>query len=103
MKSERMERLGSYNYSKSDEELYEEDDKLCERIRLFLNHSKIDKYCLVDAYYYDFSGLPEHLKGKFYRDMYFLYGITNDAEVITKWVERWDLDSDKSIVNGEVK
>lgn len=40
--------------------------------------------------------------GKFYRDMYLLFGITTDGEIISRWVERCDLDSKHNIEDGEV-
>jgi hypothetical protein len=81
-KSERLER-----YSQDT------DEEFAAKILTLLNHPNLDKFCMVDAYYYDYSALPEHLKDKFYRDMYLLYGITRDAEIVSKWIERWDLDN----------
>jgi hypothetical protein len=83
----------------------EEDDRiLSERIASLLNHPKIDRFCAVDAYYYDFCEIPIEIQRikNFYRDVYLLFGITTEGEIITKWVERYDLDSDYEIINGEV-
>lgn len=83
----------------------EKDDReFAQRISALLNHPKIDRYCMVDAYYYDFSVIPEAILRikNFYRDVYLLFGITTDGEIITKWVERYDLDSQYPIVDGEV-
>ena len=97
-RSERLERFSNHY----DEDTDQKDEDFRNRIFLLLNDDRLDEWCMVDAYYYDFSALPEHLKGKFYRDMYLLYGITKECEIITKWVERYDLDSSDPIVDGEV-
>lgn len=96
--SERLERfLEDRGHDRND------DEELCIRIKELLNHPKIDEYCLVDAYYYDYSALPPPFIDEFLHDMYFLYGITTRGEMIHKWVDRWDLDSSLPIVDGEVK
>ena len=99
MESERLERY-KRTFAEPGAEI--RDELLGERIRLFLNDPRITSYNMVDAYYYDFSALPYHLSNKYYRDMYLLFGITDECEIITKWVERYHLDSDKEIINGEV-
>lgn len=104
--SERLQRIKqrrSY-YDLGAYHLEDEDDALADRIVALLNHPKIDSDCMVDAYYYDFSVIPDEIRQKnnFYRDMYMLFGITTEGEVVTKWVERYDLDCDYPIVNGTV-
>jgi hypothetical protein len=98
------ERLQRYR-REYDKELADEDDtKLAERIAALLNHPGIDKYCMVDAYYYDFSVIPHAIQEKLqlWRDTYLIFGITTEGEMITKWVERWDLDNSHPIVDGKV-
>lgn len=72
------------------------------RIFDLLNDPRLHPYSIVDAKYYDYSVLPENVRDQFYRDMYLLYGITEQGEFITKWVERYDLDCNDPIVNGKV-
>ena len=80
------------------------DEEYAFRIRHLLNHPQIDEYCMVDAYYYDFSEIPEDIQKKhdFWIDVYLIYGITKKGEIVSRWVERWDLDSVDPIINGEV-
>lgn len=80
------------------------DERLAERIRALLNNPKIDSYCMVDAYYYDFCEMPDELHEKLnlWCDCYLIYGITIEAQIISKWVSRWDLDSSDPIVDGKV-
>ena len=82
----------------------DDDSEFCLRIIKFLDHPDIDEFCMVDAYYYDFSEIPNEIidKYRFFRDMYLVYGITNKGEIISKWVERYDLDSNKEITEGSV-
>jgi hypothetical protein len=101
--SERVQRI------KADRELEsyeanERDDRFGKRIAALLNHPKIDKYCMVDAYYYDFSVIPRGIQEKMnlWRDHYLIYGITTGGEIVSKWVDRWDLDCDDPVVNGKV-
>lgn len=75
----------------------------CERILALLNHPDVDEFCMLDAYYYDFSTLPDSVRGQFFRDMYLIFAITNKGDFVAKWVERWDLDSDLEIKNGKVE
>lgn len=103
MDSERLNRYKQSRWDENELEINQKDDLFASRIRALLNHPAIHEYSMVDAYYYDFSVLPEWAKDKFYRDMYLLYGITHEGEFVTKWIERWDLDSDKPIVKGEIK
>jgi hypothetical protein len=97
------ERLQRYRRECELEWVDENDEILANRILLLLNDPKIDKYCMVDAYYYDFSVIPDKIQEKFnfYRDVYLIYGISEDGEIISKWVERYDLDSSDPIVDGE--
>ena len=98
------ERLQRYRQEKDSVWADENDSNLADRIAKLLNHPQIDKYCMVDASYYDFSVIPYDIqqKNQFWRDMYFLFGITTEGEMITKWVERYDLDSSDPIVDGKV-
>lgn len=96
-KSERLER-----YNEDPEE--EADKVFAKRILDLLNHPDVDKYCMVDAYYYDYSTIPDEILNSLnlYRDAYLIYGITNKGEIVSKWVERYDLDSNDPIVDGKV-
>jgi hypothetical protein len=91
-KSERFERyfnkeLGSIQCK--------DDEEFCNRIVHFLNDKRIDKDCFVDAYYYDYSVIPDKIKEKYNmsRDHYLIFGITDEGEMISRWVQRSDLDS----------
>lgn len=100
--SERLQRWKE-NPCDSEKEWAEEIDiALADRIAKLLNDPKIDKYCMVDAYYYDFSVIPHAIREKlqFWRDAYLIFGITNEGEMISKWVDRYDLDSIDPIENG---
>jgi hypothetical protein len=99
------ERLQRWKEKHFDSEWAEEINiGLSDRIAKLLNHNKIDKYCMVDAYYYDFSVIPREVKKKLnlWRDVYLIFGITTEGEMITKWVDRWDLDNTDPIVDGKV-
>ena len=98
------ERLQRYRREYDKEEADKADEELANRIADLLNHPQIDKYCMVDAYYYDFSVIPREIQemNHFYRDMYLLFGITTEGEVVTEWIERYDLDSFDPIVDGKV-
>lgn len=99
------ERLQRYRERVNDIEwAVQGDDEIEERIRALLNHPAIDKYCMVDAYYYDFSVIPREIQEKLqlWRDCYLIFGITTEGKMITKWVDRWDLDSSDPIVDGQV-
>jgi hypothetical protein len=91
----------------SSDKACDEDEVLRKRIFDLLNHPKLDKYSLVDAYYYDFSSIQnlpnEILDSVHWRDAYLLFGITDDLKVVTKLVERDDLDCHYPIENGVVK
>jgi len=101
--SERVQRIKENRYLESHG-IDQRDDELALRIRSLLNHPKIDKYCMVDAYYYDFSVIPREIQEKLqlWRDCYLIFGITTEGEMITKWVDRWDLDSSDPIRDGKV-
>jgi|ERR1700677_3403217 len=98
------ERLQRYGRECNSEYANEHDSKLSERIAKLLNHPKIDEYCMVDAYYYDFSVIPRDIQQKLqlWRDVYLIFGITTEGEIVSKWVGRYDLDSHDEIVNGKV-
>lgn len=101
--SERIERLKSV-CSCELEERRQTDEAFANRIAALLNHPKIDQYCMVDAYYYDFAVIPKGVQKDLdlWRDCYLIYGITIEGEMVSKWVERYDLDSTDPIVNGKV-
>lgn len=101
MESERLER---YKREKYLECIDENDSELAERIAAFLNHPQIDKYCMVDAYYYDLSVIPRKIQEKLqlWRDAYLIFGITTEGEIISKWIERYDLNSSDKIIDGKV-
>ena len=114
MDSERLERFKERcnDWDKkisrpSSEKALEQDDVLRKRILDLLNHPKLNEYSFVDAHYYDFSeiqNLPvEILNSVNWRDAYLLFGITDGPEIVAKFVERYDLDSDFPIENGKIK
>ena len=94
------ERLQRYRDGRENER----DLELADRIAKLLNHPGINEDCMVDAYYYDFSVIPEKIQVdlQLWRDAYLIFGITNQGEIVSKWVDRWDLDSDNEIVDGKV-
>lgn len=104
--SERLKRRNEYYFHNDGAgvDLEAEDENLANRIAALLNHPKINQYCMVDAYYYDFSIIPHGIQEKLqlWRDAYMIFGITTEGEMITKWVDRWDLDSVDPIVDGKV-
>lgn len=91
--SERLQRFKEKYYDLQIAE--QDDDEFKMRIRALLNHPKIDKHCMVDAYYYDFSVIPREIQERLnlWRDVYQIFGITTEGEIVSKWVDRWDLDS----------
>ncbi len=103
--SERLQRW-KQNYNYKEHGIYSEkkDEEIANRISALLNHPGIDKYCMVDAYYYDFSVIPRPIQERLnlWRDAYLIFGIKNDGEMISKWVDRWDLDSPDPIIDGKV-
>ena len=80
------------------------DREISDRIFSLLNHPQIDDYCMVDAYYYDYSEIPDSIEAEYnlWRDAYLIYGITTQGEMVTKWVDRYDLDSKEPIIDGKV-
>lgn len=84
IESERFER----HLSGGSEEL---DNLLCEKILALLDNPQMDNTCFVDAFYYDYCELPQDLQHKYCRDMYLIFGITLQGEIISKWVERNEL------------
>ncbi len=90
IESERMQRFkrDSFSFDMSGNEAFKRDQKLEEKIIELLPGNDFD---MVDAFYYDFSVLPECVRNKFHCDMYLLFGISN-GEMVTKWVERYELD-----------
>lgn len=98
------ERLQRYKRESELELAEDNDSEFADRICALLNHPQIDKYCMVDAYYYDFSVIPHFIQEKLqlWRDAYLIFGITTEGEMISKWVDRWDLDSTDKVVNGKL-
>jgi len=103
--SERLQRYQEkIGFSESRDWADESDKEVSNRIILLLNEPKIDKYCMVDAYYYDFSVIPRDIQQKLqlWRDAYLIFGINTEGEIVSKWVDRWDLDSNDPIIDGKV-
>ena len=102
--SERVQRIKENRYHLESHEIDSDDEAFAGRIISLLNDPKIDKHCMVDAYYYDFSVIPRGIQEKLqlWRDAYLIFGITTDGEIISKWVDRWDLDSCDPIMDGKV-
>lgn len=91
------ERLERYKENKEDEQYASsQDEKLRDRIFFLLAHPKINKDCMVDAYYYDYSAIPQSVREMFCRDMYLIFGITEDGNIVSKWVERYEMEKDES-------
>lgn len=104
--SERLQRVQqNYCCGEDRDSARKKDKELAHRIKALLNHPDILEYSLVDAYYYDYATIPFEILDKegFYRDMYLIYGITEKGELVSKWVGRYDLDSDTPVVNGCVE
>lgn len=93
------ERLQRWRFNPSVDNQVEDDKKLEQKILNLLNHSDLDEYCLLDAYYYDYSEIPMEIMYKyaFCGDVYLIYGITNKGELVSKWVERYNLDCDEFV------
>ena len=98
------ERLERYRREYEKDVADKIDDELSQRIMELLNDPRIDKYCMVDAYYYDFSVIPREIQQRLqlWRDAYLIFGITTEGKIISKWVDRWDLDSNDKIVDGKL-
>lgn len=103
IESERLFRFKE-NYNLESDSAEKHDQEFCKRIIAFINDPRIDSTCMVDAYYYDFSVIPRKIQEDLdlWVDQYFLFGITEEGEFVTKWVDRWDLDSDYEVVDGNV-
>ena len=101
--SERIQRLRD-NRNLESHEADQIDEAFAARILALLNHYDIDKHCMVDAYYYDLSVIPRGVQESLnlWRDCYLIFGITNEGDMVSKWVDRWDLDSKDPIVDGKV-
>ncbi len=86
--SERVER-----YGKSWTNI---DDDFSKKIWKLLGERKDVYHGYCDAVYFDFSVIPKHVNAQ--RDMYFLFGLTDNAEFVTMWIDRWEFDKpdDKS-------
>lgn len=97
LESERLERMNNCRF----DELYS-DHKICDRLCALLQVDVHD-ITVIDGAYYDFSVLPEDELGNkiMFRDAYLIYAITNDGKYLSKWVDRWDLDSDSPIIDGK--
>jgi hypothetical protein len=101
--SERILRIKDCRY-REKEEIDRMDETLANRIFSLLNHPEIDAHCMVDAYYYDYSVIPDAIRDvlNLCRDAYLIFGITTKGHLVCKWVDRWDLDSDDPVVDGKV-
>ena len=101
--SERIQRIKENRFLDS-EEIDRMDEALADRIGALLNHPKLDKWCMVDAYYYDFSVIPREIQieKNLWRDCYLIFGVTTEGEMVYKWVDRWALDSDDPVIDGKV-
>lgn len=87
--SERAERFvdrGKYHWFNEDAELYH-------RIHKLLGSPKHVYPCDCDAVYFDCSVLPP-TNCPLTRDAYLIYGVTEQGTFISKWIDRWELDSD---------
>lgn len=74
--SERMERYKTGpRWDDGDDDREIMDREFCDRIIAFLNDPQIDRCCLVDADYYDYSGIPDSIRVKFDlpRDAYLIF------------------------------
>ena len=102
-KSERIQRLRENRYL-DPHEADHLDEVFAARILALLNRTDIDKHCMVDAYYYDFSVIPHGVQGSLnlWKDCYLIFGITYEGEMVSKLVDRRDLDSKDPIVDGNV-
>lgn len=98
------ERLQRYRREKQLLLADENDECLAYRIAALLNHPKIDEFCMVDAFYYDYSIIPDEIQKKFNfsHDVYIIFGITTDGEIISKWIDRYDLDNFYPVIDGKV-
>lgn len=88
------ERLERYRRECQEEWADENDQILAKRIVSMLDHPQLDEHCMVDAYYYDFSQIPRKIREEkeLCRDSYLIFGITIEGELVSKWVERHDLE-----------
>lgn len=105
--SERLQRVrSSWGFRGQEERAEHEtrDEEFADRIAALLNDSLVDKNCMVDAYYYDYSVIPDAVQNvwDFSGDVYLIFGITIHGRIVSKWVGRWDLDSNDPIVDGKV-
>lgn len=79
---------GSHVKYKEEEEVL----KFCKRIWEFLG-SRNDIYPSdCDALYFDFSVLPRKVQEEMRRDAYLIFGITDQGEFVSQWIDRWELD-----------
>ena len=103
MDSERIERI-KFLLETGDEDWIKEDEILRDRIIALLNDPRIDDNSVVDAIYHDFSEIPYYVFDNFAiaNDAYLIYGISEDRQIISKWVNRYDLDSIDPIKDGEI-
>jgi len=85
-------------------EVNEIDETFAARILALLNHPDVNKDCMVDAYYYDFSVVPRKIQESLniWRDCYLIFGITHQGEIVSKWIDRWELDCENPIIDGKV-
>jgi len=90
---ERVERLGTDCFSCGCCE--KDDDSLAKRIWELLGSRKDMFWKDCDAQYYDFSVIPHDVKEslKLWRDAYMLFGITDQAKFVVRWIDRWEFDT----------
>ncbi len=86
-------------------EAIEKDKIFVRRILDLLNNADVDETWVVDAVYhmYTYDDLSEETSEVLYRNSYLLEGKTKCGDYISKWVKKYDLDSDAPIKNGVVE
>ena len=77
----------------------EKDQQLCKKIWVLLGSPNNVYLYNCDALYFDFSVIPKNAERS--RDSYLIFGITDQGEFISKWIDRWELDEEKGLVLKE--
>ncbi len=90
---ERVERLDQHGGKCACSE--RDDEALAKKIWVLLGSRKDLFWKDCDAQYYDFSVIPHEVREnlKLYRDAYMLFGITDEAKFVIRWIDRWEFDS----------
>jgi len=80
-------------YSQGHED---KDDEFSKRIWELLGSREDIFVSDCDAVYFDFSVIPSKVQQELqlWRDHYLIYGVTQQGEFASKWVDRWELDGD---------